>query len=178
MKKAELLNLSTMGSQSFEDLKKSNEYGAEYWSARDLQPLLGYTQWRRFEQAITRAMESCTQSGNVAEDHFAGADKMIELGKGGQRDVPDYQLSRFACYLIAQNGDPRKPEIALAQKYFAIQTRRKEVSEKAKAGKIWCESASHYLQQHGGKPWKYLLIPHNEVKENFDMSLYVNRFEV
>lgn len=114
---------------SFEELKRLNEHGAEYWSARDLQPLLGYTQWRRFEDAIKRAITSCEQSGNKAGHHFAGAGKMVDLGSGSMREVEDYHLSRFACYLIAQNGDPRKPAIAYAQKYFAIQTRRQELSD-------------------------------------------------
>ena len=126
-------NLPTAVSASFESLKQANEHGAEYWSARDLQPLLGYTQWRRFEQAIDRAKVSCETSGNNPVHHFAGAGKMIEVGKGGQREVEDYQLSRFACYLIAQNGDPRKPEIAHAQKYFAVQARRQELSDQAAA---------------------------------------------
>src|SRR3989338_3610879 len=112
---------------NFESLKKSNQHGAEYWSARELQPLLGYDQWRRFEDAIKRAVISCKKSGNKPEYHFAGAGKMIELGKGGVREVDDYHLSRFACYLIAQNGDPRKQEISNAQKYFAVQTRRQEL---------------------------------------------------
>lgn len=116
-----------------EQLKQTNEHGAEYWSARDLQTLLGYSQWRRFEDAIKRAITSCESSGNNPDYHFAGAGKMIEVGKGGQREVEDYQLSRFACYLIAQNGDPRKPEIAQAQKYFAIQARRQELSDEAAA---------------------------------------------
>jgi DNA-damage-inducible protein D len=116
-----------------EQLKQTNEHGAEYWSARDLQTLLGYSQWRRFEDAIKRAITSCELSGNNPDYHFAGAGKMIEVGKGGQREVEDYQLSRFACYLIAQNGDPRKPEIAQAQKYFAIQARRQELSDEAAA---------------------------------------------
>ena len=125
--------LSSIGGLSFEDLKQVNDHGAEYWSARELQPLLGYSQWRRFEDAIKRAQLSCEQSGNDPADHFVGAGKMIGLGKGGQREVENYQLSRFACYLIAQNGDPRKPEIAQAQKYFAIQTRRQELSEQLAA---------------------------------------------
>ena len=125
--------LPSIGGLSFEDLKQVNDHGAEYWSARELQPLLGYSQWRRFEDAIKRAQLSCEQSGNDPADHFAGAGKMIGLGKGGQREVENYQLSRFACYLIAQNGDPRKPEIAQAQKYFAIQTRRQELSEQLAA---------------------------------------------
>lgn len=120
---------SDPGSKSFEELKKTNKHGAELWSARDLQVLLGYSQWRRFEDAIGRAVTSCTQSGNDPAHHFASAGKMIAVGKGGVREVPDFRLSRFACYLIAQNGDPRKPEIAFAQKYFAIQTRRQELSD-------------------------------------------------
>jgi DNA-damage-inducible protein D len=125
--------LPSIGSKSFEVLKQTNLHGAEYWSARDLQPLLGYSQWRRFEQAIERAITSCKESGNPPGHHFAGAGKMIPVGKGGRRDVDDYHLSRFACYLIAQNGDPRKPEIALAQKYFAIQARRQELSDQLAA---------------------------------------------
>ena len=125
--------LPSIGGLSFEQLKQINDHGAGYWSARGLQPLLGYSQWRRFEDAIKRAQTSCEQSGNDPAYHFAGAGKMIELGKGGQREVEDYQLSRFACYLIAQNGDPRKPEIAQAQTYFAIQTRRQELSEQLAA---------------------------------------------
>lgn len=122
-------NLPALGEKSFEDLKHFNQHGSEYWNARELQPLLGYSQWRRFEDAIKRAMISCEKSGNNPAYHFAGAGKMIELAKGAVREVPDYQLSRFACYLIAQNGDPRKPEIASAQKYFAVQTRKQELSE-------------------------------------------------
>ena len=125
--------LPSIGGKSFEGLKQVNDHDAEYWSARDLQPLLGYSQWRRFEDAVKRARTSCEQSGNEPDYHFAGTGKMIGVGKGGVREVDDYQLSRFACYLIAQNGDPRKPEIAQAQKYFAIQTRRQELSEQLAA---------------------------------------------
>lgn len=116
-----------------EGLKKVNEHGAEYWSARELQPLLGYSQWRRFEEAINRSVTSCQQSGNNPDYHFAGAGKMIETGKGAVREVADFHLSRFACYLIAQNGDPRKPEIAQAQKYFVVQARRQELSDELSA---------------------------------------------
>ncbi|MEI8197957.1 MAG: DNA damage-inducible protein D [Phycisphaerae bacterium] len=121
-------NLPVVQPKTFEELKRVNEHQAEFWSARDLQPLLGYTHWRSFENAIQKAITSCSQSGNNAEHHFARARKPIVGGKGSVQEVDDYSLSRFACYLIAQNGDPRKPEIAHAQKYFAIQTRRQEIS--------------------------------------------------
>ncbi len=120
-------------SRDFEGLKQTNEHGAEYWSARDLQSVLGYSQWRRFEEAAQRAITSCEQSGNNPQNHFAGVGKMVGLGSGSAREVEDFHLSRFACYLIAQNGDPRKPEIAHAQKYFAVQTRRQELSDRLAA---------------------------------------------
>lgn len=113
--------------QRFESIKQINPYGAEYWSARELMPLLGYEQWRRFEDTIERAKIACDIAEQVVADHFAEGGKMITAGKGAQREVSDYYLSRFACYLIAMNGDPRKPEIASAQAYFAVQTRRQEL---------------------------------------------------
>jgi DNA-damage-inducible protein D len=118
---------------SFESLKKYNCHGVEYWSARELQSYLGYSTWQRFASSIKKAMESCKQSGNDPQNHFSGAAKMVGIGSGTSRDLDDYHLSRFACYLIAQNGDPRKPEIAEAQKYFAIQTRRQEISDQMAA---------------------------------------------
>ncbi|RLB76449.1 MAG: DNA damage-inducible protein D [Deltaproteobacteria bacterium] len=121
--------LPVKGTRSFEELKEQNEHGAEYWSARELQPALGYKQWRRFEDTVKRAVTACTQSGNNPDYHFAGAGKPIKGGKGAVQVVEDYHLSRFACYLIAQNGDSRKAEIAEAQKYFAIQARRQEMSD-------------------------------------------------
>jgi DNA-damage-inducible protein D len=126
-------DLPAIGLRAFEDLKRTNEHGAEYWSARELQPLLGYREWRNFTDAIKRARLSCEASGNIPEHHFGDANKMVVIGSGSQREVDDVHLSRFACYLIAQNGDPRKAEIANAQKYFAIQTRRQELSDQAAA---------------------------------------------
>jgi len=113
----------------FESIKQVNPYGEEYWSARSLATLLGYSQWRRFEEAIQRAMVACEQSGNIVANHFASAGKMVRLGSGSEREVKDYNLSRFACYLVAQNGDPRKPEIAAAQVYFAVSTRAHEIHQ-------------------------------------------------
>lgn len=127
--------ISILGGKAFENLKQINEHGAEYWSARDLQPLLGYSKWQRFENAIKKAMQSCEESGNKQQNHFAEAGKMVGIGSGVERETNDFHLSRFACYLIAQNGDPRKPEIAAAQKYFAIQTRRQELSDQLVADK-------------------------------------------
>ncbi len=117
----------------FEEIKKVNDHSHEYWSARDLMPLLGYARWENFEIAISRAKESCKNSNQDVSDHFRDITKMILIATGTSketnREVDDFELSRYACYLIAQNGDPRKEEIARAQTYFAIQTRRQETQE-------------------------------------------------
>ena len=107
----------------FEDIKHIDEFGNEYWLARELMSVLGYTLWQRFSNVIRKAMENCKNSNNNVLDHFISADKMVNIGSNTTRNISDYKLSRYACYLIVLNCDPRKKVIALAQTYFAIQTR-------------------------------------------------------
>lgn len=113
---------------TFQTITKTRE-GVEYWHARQLQEVLGYTQWRNFLEVIEKAKTACGNSGQRVADHFADVSTMVDLGSGARREVEDIALTRYACYLIAQNGDPRKSEIAFAQTYFAVQTRKQETIE-------------------------------------------------
>ena len=114
--------------KTFEEYVCERE-GVEFWFARDLQKLLGYVDWRKFIGVIKKAKDSCETAGFNVGDHFVDADKKVNLGSGAERQIEDFMLTRYACYLIAQNGDPRKEEIAFAQSYFAIQTRKQELIE-------------------------------------------------
>ena len=114
----------------FEDIKYIDEYGNEYWLARELQNILGYNQWRSMNELVKRAKIACRESKYNIDYHFAVQRKMIKLAKGATRNIIDYKLSRYACYLIVMNGNPKKEIVALAQTYFAIQTRKQELSEK------------------------------------------------
>ena len=124
--KTDLVQLLTT---TFEGHAQLTESGVEYWLARDLQHLLGYAEWRNFTGVIGKAKTACELAGHAVANHFVDVNKMVDLGSGSQREIDDVLLTRFACYLIAQNGDPGKQEIAFAQTYFAIQTRRAELIE-------------------------------------------------
>lgn len=114
----------------FEDIVQVEaDSKCEFWFARDLQGMLGYATWRNFETVVEKAQSACHNAGYAIEDHFARVSKMVGIGSGAEREIDDYALNRYACYLIAQNGDPKKPEIAFAQTYFAVQTRRMELIE-------------------------------------------------
>lgn len=114
---------------NFETFSKRTENGVEFWLARDLQHLLGYAKWDNFLNVISKAKTACELSGHKINDHFADVSKKVSLGSNAETDIPDIMLTRYACYLITQNGDPRKEEIAFAQTYFAIQTRKLEIIE-------------------------------------------------
>ena len=114
---------------SFENIKHIDEYGKEYWLARELQKVLEYKEWRKFNGVIEKAKIACDNSSINVNDHFVAADKMVKIGSGALRKQVDYKLSRYACYLIVQNADSRKQVIALGQTYFAIQTRKQEITE-------------------------------------------------
>ncbi|MCC9061949.1 DNA damage-inducible protein D [Flavobacterium piscisymbiosum] len=110
----------------FEDYSQKTEAGIEFWFARDIQHLLGYSEWRNFNKVILKAKTSCEITGHLVLDHFVDVNKKVVIGSGTEREIDDIMLTRYACYLIAQNGDPRKEQIAFAQNYFAIQTRKFE----------------------------------------------------
>ena len=121
---------------TFESIRQNDASGAEFWLARDLAPLLDYPQWRNFVPVLEKARDACRNSGQPEADHFADVRKMVEIGSGAWREVEDVRLSRYACYLIVQNGDPSKPVIANGQTYFALQTRRQELADDAKFAQL------------------------------------------
>ena len=125
-----LLNDIDKTNKSFEDIKHIDENGVEFWYARELMPILQYSNWQNFEKIIDKSKISCQNSDISVFEHFTDVNKTIKMPKGAEKTIVDYKLTRYACYLIAQNGDSRKKVIALAQTYFAVQTRKQEISEK------------------------------------------------
>lgn len=160
--------LNKYNEKAFENIKHIDESGYEYWLARELMNILQYRNWQNFEKIINKAIMACKNSNFNVVDHFIDVSKMIEIAKGAKRKVLDYKLSRYACYLIAQNGDSRKSVIALAQTYFAIQTRKQEISEKEYSSLT--EEEKRFYQRNLTKKGNYSLnqAAKNAGVKNFD----------
>ena len=152
----------------FEDIKHIDEEGNEYWLARELQIAFKYKEWRKFDGIINKSITACNNSNINANDQFVQVDKLIQHGKGGMRNIKDYKLSRYACYLIAQNGDSHMKVIALAQTYFAIQTRKQELSEKEYS--MLTEDEKRFYQRNLTRKGNYSLnmVARNVGVRNFD----------
>ena len=154
--------------QNVEDIKHIDENGVEFWYARELQLALNYKEWRKFENVISKAKKSCKNSDVSVFEHFVNVDKTIKMPKGATKNIRDYKLTRYACYLIAQNGDSRKKVIALAQTYFAIQTRKQEISEKEYT--LLTEDEKRFYQRNLTRKGNYSLnqAAKNAGVKNFD----------
>ena len=148
-------NIEEYNEKIFESIKHIDEYGDEYWLARELQKVLDYKEWRKFEGVINKAKEACINSNFIIEEHFVGADKLSKRANNTIVKISDYKLTRYACYLIAQNGDSRKKTIALAQTYFAIQTRKQEINEKEYS--LLTEDEKRFYQRNLTKKGNYSL---------------------
>ena len=163
-----LLKEADKNNKSFEDIKHSDENGIEFWYARELMPVLQYSNWQNFEKIINKAKISCENSDISVLDHFIDVSKMVQIGSGAYREQIDYKLTRYACYLIAQNGDSRKKVIALAQTYFAVQTRKQEISEKEHS--MLTEDEKRFYQRDLTRKGNYSLnqTAKNAGVKNFD----------
>ena len=158
----------TDSNQSFENIKHIDENGIEFWYARELQKVLDYKEWRKFEKVIQKAINACKNTGIIEAEHFVGADKLSKRANNAEVLIKDYKLTRYACYLIAQNGDSRKKVIALAQTYFAIQTRKQEISEKEYS--LLTEDEKRFYQRNLTRKGNYSLnqTAKNAGVKNFD----------
>ncbi len=154
--------------RTFEDIKHIDENGIEFWYARELMKILEYKQWRRFENVIDKAKQACENSNISVFEHFANVGKLSKRANNAEVEIKDYKLTRYACYLIAQNGDSRKKVIALAQTYFAIQTRKQEITEKEYS--LLTEDERRFYQRNLTKKGNYLLnqTAKNAGVKNFD----------
>ena len=163
-----LLNDIDKNNKSFEDIKHIDENGVEFWYARELMPILQYSNWQNFEKIIDKAKISCENSGISVFEHFIDINKTIKMPKGAEKNILDYELTRYACYLIAQNGDSRKKVIALAQTYFAVQTRKQELTEKEYS--MLTEDEKRFYQRNLTRKGNYSLnqAAKNAGVKNFD----------
>lgn len=154
--------------QTFEDIRHIDENGIEYWYGRELQKILEYNKWENFEKVINKAMIACENTGISVTEHFPDVRKTIKMPKGAEKEIKDYKLSRYACYLIAQNGDSRKKVIALAQTYFAVQTRKQEITEKEYS--MLTEDEKRFYQRNLTRKGNYSLniAAKNAGVKNFD----------
>ena len=162
--------------QTFESIRRQGEGGTEYWSARDLQPILEYAQWRSLDDIIKKAKIACRNSGQAVENHFAEVRKMVTLGSGARREVRDYRLTRYACYLIVQNGDPAKPVIAGGQTYFAMQTRRQELADDEAFQQLDEDKKRLFLRDELKEHNKQLMATasHAGVESGLDFAIFQN----
>ena len=163
-----LLNNMNKNDKSFENIKHIDENGVEFWYARELMKVLQYSKWQNFEKIINKAKTSCKNSDISVFEHFTDVSKTIKMPKGAEKTILDYKLTRYACYLVAQNGDTRKKVIALAQTYFAIQTRKQEISEKAYG--LLTEDEKRFYQRDLTRKGNYSLnqTAKNAGVKNFD----------
>ena len=164
----QLEKTSNYTNETFESIKHIDETGTEYWYARELQKILEYNKWENFEKVIRKAKQSCENSNISNLDHFLDVRKMVTIGSGAEKEIKDYKLTRYACYLIAQNGDSRKKVIALAQTYFAIQTRKQELTEKEYC--MLTEDEKRFYQRNLTRKGNYSLnqAAKNAGVKNFD----------
>ena len=164
--------------QTFEDIRQYNEEGRDYWLARDLQHVLGYSSWNKFKAVIRKAIKACEKSGITSADHFSRAGKMVTIGSGAERFIKDYDyhLSRYACYLIVQNGDSSKQIIANGQTYFALQTRRQELADDAEFQNLDESKKRILLRSELKEHNKQLVKTANRagVKSNLDFAIFQN----
>jgi DNA-damage-inducible protein D len=161
---------------TFEELKQLTADHGEFWFARDLQVALDYSSWDKFKRVIQKAVSACEHSGQLSENHFSQVGKLVNIGSGGQREVEDYQLSRYACYLIVQNGDPSKPVIANGQTYFAIQTRRQELADDAAFQRLKEEEKRLFLRKEVREHNKQLVEAAQQagVESTLDFAIFQN----
>lgn len=167
--------IATNHTQSFEQIKHF-ENGVEFWLARELGPILGYSTWQRFRGPIEKAMEACENSGQNPKYHFNKVVKMIPLGKGAERQIEDFRLTRYACYLIVQNGDPSKPVIAQGQTYFALQTRRQELQDNSSFSQLSEDEKRLALRTEITKHNKSLVAAAKDsgVETQYDYAVFQN----